>query len=89
MNRDEALVIVRELMAMHVGTEPDAIQPDMHVVDDLGLDSVDAVELLITLERQTGLRFEVDQLDDIATVADVVTQLVAASVSARPVGGRE
>jgi acyl carrier protein len=77
----EADVLVRELLAVHVGTEPDAITGEMRVSDDLALDSVDAVELLITVERRAGLRFELDQLDDITTVDDIVRRVLAAAAA--------
>lgn len=76
VTRHEAEDLVRELLAVHVGTEPHAIAVDMRVADDLALDSVDAVELLITVERRAGLRFELEQLDDIVTVGDIVERIV-------------
>lgn len=88
MTPSEAEALVRELLAEHVGTEPMAIELDMHVVDDLALDSVDAVEVLIALERRSGRRFEIEQLDDLTTVRDVVDRLLAAEMVGQGGGNR-
>lgn len=88
MTPSEAEALVRELLAEHVGTEPAAIELDMHVVDDLALDSVDAVEVLIALERRSGRRFEIEQLDDLTTVRDVVDRLLAAEMVGQGGGNR-
>ncbi len=38
---------------------------------DLGLDSLDVVEMCLTLEDQYGIQFETDELSSIKTVADL------------------
>jgi acyl carrier protein len=76
----EAERLVRELLTAHMGLGPEAIELGMRVAEDLGLDSVDAVELLTSIERRTGLEFEVEQIEDIQTVADVVDRLMEVSM---------
>jgi acyl carrier protein len=76
----EAERLVRELLTAHTGLGPGAIKVGMRVAEDLGLDSVDAVELLTSIERQSGLEFEVEQIEDIQTVGDVVDRLIEASM---------
>jgi acyl carrier protein len=77
----QAELLVRELLAADTGLAPEVIRLDMRVVEDLGLDSVDAVELLTSIEQQTGLQFEVEQIEDIQTVGDVVDRLMEASLA--------
>ncbi|MGH9013063.1 MAG: acyl carrier protein [Acidimicrobiia bacterium] len=81
MRLSEAQRLLRDLLAAHTGLDPEAIDLDMRLVEDLGLDSVDAVELLTSTERQTGLLFEVEQLEDIQTVGDVVDRLMEVSIT--------
>ncbi len=38
---------------------------------DLGLDSLDVVEMCLTLEDKYGIQFETDELSSIKTVADL------------------
>ena len=79
MTRQEALDLIRELLASYSGVDPLSIDPQTDVQEELGIDSIDAVELLITVERRTGLRFDVEQLDELRTVDDLVGKLLDAS----------
>jgi acyl carrier protein len=45
---------------------------DAHLVDDLDLDSIDAIDLTVRLEERTGLAFKEDDLKAIETIQDVV-----------------
>jgi acyl carrier protein len=60
-----------------MGVDEEAITPDSLLADDLGMDSLDLVELCIDLEERYALESEID--DEIAegwqTVGDVVAAL--------------
>ncbi|MDE7439194.1 MAG: acyl carrier protein [Clostridia bacterium] len=51
------------------------IKPENNIVKDLGADSLDVVELLMTLEDSTGKTIPEDKVADLKTVADVVNLL--------------
>lgn len=53
----------------------DKIKPENDIVKDLGADSLDVVELLMTLEDSTGKTIPEDKVTDLKTVADVVNLL--------------
>ena len=53
-----------------LGLEPSALAPDARLVEDLGLDSFDLVEML-TLVEELGVRFP----DDVAVGIDTVGEL--------------
>ena len=58
--REKILEGVREILInnLNVRREPDEIDPDSALFGSgLGLDSVDAVELVVSLESRFGLRF--------------------------------
>ena len=50
----------------------DKITLDAHLYRDLGLDSIDAVDLAIRVQDLTGRRIERDDFHDVRTVQDVV-----------------
>lgn len=52
--------------------EPAAIHPEARLVEDLDLDSIDAVELSVRIQAMTGRRVEDDELRRLRTVGDVV-----------------
>jgi len=64
--------IVKNALAEQLKLDPDTIKPESLISDDLGADSLDAVELIISLEEQ--LKINIDEMDNdaIRTVDDVV-----------------
>lgn len=80
MTTDEAGALLRDVLGKQAGLDPGAITLDMRVVDDLGLDSVDAVDVFTSIERRTGFEFEIEQLEGIETVGDVAERLVELSL---------
>ena len=64
--------IVKNALAEQLKLNPDTIKPESLISDDLGADSLDAVELIISLEEQ--LKINIDEMDNdaIRTVDDVV-----------------
>jgi acyl carrier protein len=42
------------------------------LIDDLDLDSIDAVDMAVRLEEKTGYRFAEEELRSVTTIQDVV-----------------
>ena len=63
---------VREVLVVQLGVKPEMVKLDSKVSDDLGADSLDAIELAATLEEKFGISIPEDEAKQIATVADVV-----------------
>lgn len=72
LTRESVLERVREILVSSFELEPGAIQLDSHLIDDLDLDSIDAIDLAVELEQETGLRVEEQELRQIRRVADIV-----------------
>ena len=72
MTRAEVLELVRRVLAAEFELDPAAIGEATHLVDDLDLDSVDAVALAVRLEEETDLALEEEALKAMHTVGDVV-----------------
>lgn len=72
LTRESVLERVREILASSFELEPGAIQLDSHLIDDLDLDSIDAIDLAVELEQETGLRVEEQELRQIRRVGDIV-----------------
>jgi acyl carrier protein len=72
LSRDSVLERVREILVESFELEPTAIQLDSRLVDDLDLDSIDAIDLAVELEQETGLRVEEQELRQIRLVGDIV-----------------
>ena len=53
----------------------DVLTPDAHLQDDLGLDSIDAIDMVVLLEKETGCKLSMEELKDIQTIQDVLDQI--------------
>jgi len=53
------------------------IHPGAKLMDDLDLDSIDAVDLMVKLQEATGTKVTPDQFENVRTVQDLVTLVQA------------
>lgn len=72
MQRSELEARVKQILTNRLGIPPDDIRLDAKLGDDLGMDSLDAVELAIATERQFGIGVSDEQIAKLGTVADIV-----------------
>ena len=72
MSKDEVLVRVRAILTEMFELEPSRITLDAHLVNDLDLDSIDAIDLVVKLQELTGKRVDEDLLRKVRTIGDVV-----------------
>lgn len=63
---------IRELIATQIGIASSGIADDDRIQEDLGLDSTDAAELVVTLNERHGLSIDLEQMEGAATVGDLV-----------------
>lgn len=63
---------VKALLAFQMGVDEDKITLDSDLVADFQADSLDIVQLLITMEREFGIVFEEEEMIKIRTVGDAV-----------------
>ena len=68
---------VRTLIAQHLGIETDRVTDDARFRDDLGADSLDAFDLLLSFEETFDLEIPDDAADPMQRVRDAVTYLEA------------
>ncbi|MFF0149227.1 acyl carrier protein [Amycolatopsis sulphurea] len=62
---------VRELVADVLEVEVDSITPEVDLVRDLGVDSLLAMELAVTLERSYQVRIESHEIAEVRTMPDI------------------
>ena len=62
---------VREMLAKQLNIKPEVIKPESDVVKDLGADSLDIIEMLMTLEDEYGVTIPDDQINQVKTVRQV------------------
>lgn len=62
-----------EILMEQLDLERDEIKDNSNFVDDFEMDSLDMMELVIEMEKATGIKVENEKLIDIKTVGDLFT----------------
>lgn len=63
---------LKKIMWRVAGIDPAAVKLESEYRVDLGLDSADLIELLLSIEKVFGVRIEEEETDSIKTVAQFV-----------------
>ena len=66
---------MKELIADQLSVEADRITEASSFKDDLGTDSLDLLELVMALEDEYGVEIPAEDLENMATVGDVMNYL--------------
>ena len=75
--RDEVLEQIKSALVDLFEIEPDRITPSARLNEDLEIDSIDAVDLMDRLRRQTGRKIAAEDFRSVRTVDDLVTAVHA------------
>ncbi len=65
------LETVKEILANQLQVDVDSIREDTDIMDDLGADSLDVVEMLMAIEQEYGITVPDDVITSFKTVGDV------------------
>lgn len=76
-SREEIQAGLVEMLVDMFELDKSEISGQSELYDDLDIDSIDAVDLIVSLKDLTGRRVEVEDFKDIRTVADVVDTIEA------------
>lgn len=64
-----------DMLSQQLNVAADKIKPESRIAEDLGADSLDRVELLMSLEDEYGITIPEEDVDYISTVSDVMKEL--------------
>ena len=70
--KEEIFARVQEILTESFDLQPEDVHLDSHLIDDLDLDSIDAIDLAVGLEEEVGLKVEEEELREIRLVGDIV-----------------
>lgn len=66
---------VRQLICSQLGKSPEKVTMETKIVEDLGADSLEVVELLMALEDETGISLPDEVAMKLTTVGDIVNYI--------------
>lgn len=66
---------IQEMLAETLNVPIEKVTPDAKIVEDLGADSLDLIEMLSQLESDYGIVIPEEDTDNLVTVGDVAALL--------------
>jgi acyl carrier protein len=76
MNKEEIFGKVRSVIAEKLNVGEDQVTSDAKFVEDLGADSLDQVELIMSLEDEFDLKIPEEEAEKLQTVGSAVDYIV-------------
>ena len=71
------LAKIQELVAEGLGVEAEKVVPEASFKDDLGADSLDLFELVMSFEEEFGVEIPTEDAEKIVTVQDAINYIEA------------
>ena len=75
MAKEEIFDKLQELVVDQLGVEEDEVTMEATMQDDLGADSLDLVDLVMSVEEEFGVKVADEDLENIKTVGDIVNYI--------------
>ncbi|MGD1978989.1 MAG: acyl carrier protein [Akkermansiaceae bacterium] len=66
---------VTEIIVEQLGVSADQVKPESKMIEDLGADSLDAVELVMAVEEEFGIEVPDEEAEKLITVGDIIAHV--------------
>lgn len=70
---------VRDIVVEQLDVEADEVTMDSAIIDDLGADSLDVVDLVMSIEEEFDVEIPDEDVENIKTVGDIVKYVESAA----------
>lgn len=85
MQKDEIIAQVNEVFVEEFELEADALKPEALIFQELGLDSLDIVDLIVALQKKFGVNFRSDErIREIRTLNDLYGFIIELTAELKP-----
>lgn len=74
---ESILEALRAVLKQEFELAAESVTLEAHLIDDLELDSVDAVEFAVVVEERFGVSLEAEEIQSLGTIGSVVEALAA------------
>ena len=81
MEREEALVALREVAVEVLSVEPDAVTEEARFKEDLDADSLALIEFVMALEERFDISVPEEDLENVTTVGQAVDLVMSKAAS--------
>jgi acyl carrier protein len=79
--QEEVYSKIKSVLVDEFEVDEDAITMEANLFTDLDLDSLDAIDLMVTLDKELGIEIKTEEMQDMRTIQDV-SDFVLASIPA-------
>lgn len=66
---------VTEIIVEQLGVSADQVKPESNLIEDLGADSLDAVELVMAVEEEFGIEVPDEEAEKLRSVGDIISHV--------------
>lgn len=66
---------VKEIIVEQLGVNADQVKPEAKMIEDLGADSLDAVELVMAIEEEFGIEVPDEEAEKLVAVGDIISHV--------------
>jgi len=70
MQNDEIIYKINQLLIEEIEIDEDQIRYDADLKKDLGIDSLDFVDLFVIIEKHFGFKMKAEEMSDVKTLQD-------------------
>lgn len=77
MTQEQVYEKVVAILASEFEINKDDIHLGANLFTDLGLDSLDAIDLMVTLDKELGVEIQTEEMKDLRTIQDVCDFVLA------------
>ena len=71
--QEEVYSKIKSVLMDEFEVAEDAISMEANLFTDLQLDSLDAIDLMVTLDKELGIEIKTEEMQDLRTIEDVCT----------------
>ena len=75
LTKDEIRAKIKKIVVENLGVSEDQVTDDAQFAQDLGADSLDQVELVMSLEEEFGAEIRDEEADSLNTVGDAINYI--------------
>lgn len=77
LDTDKTADRIKELLVQHLGVDPQHLTDQTMLEDDLGVDSLDCIEVAMALEEEFEILILDEDMEEVETVQDLVDLVVS------------
>jgi acyl carrier protein len=76
MQNDEIINRINRLLIEEIEINPEQIKPSAELKSDLGIDSLDFVDLFVIIENNFGLKMKAEEMVEVKTLQDFYSYII-------------